>query len=282
MIKCLASPNFFIIFSKMIKLTDLLKEVQNKPKAIIMAGGASVGKSTILKTIDSQLKGFENLNADKYVEDKDSPMFGNLSAASSQIRKQDLPNAIAAKRNLIYDTTASNLSTLQPTLDMLNEGGYDVMMLMVYAHPIVSFLRNYKRERKVPAVGVLGTWANVYNLLEEYKNIFGDNFIITTVPSLTDEEIQYIEEFNQALTQNKLKEYFSDLLSSGQFQSTFRKDDSTLSPEELEKREKDRAKTKVTLDKSIDKIADTYENIQANLNPVDIKELPNIVKNFVG
>jgi predicted kinase len=178
MIKCLASPNFFIIFSKMIKLTDLLKEVQNKPKAIIMAGGASVGKSTILKTIDSQLKGFENLNADKYVEDKDSPMFGNLSAAASQIRKQDLPNAIAAKRNLIYDTTASNLSTLQPTLDMLNEGGYDVMMIMVYAHPIVSFLRNYKRERKVPAAGVLGTWANVYNLLDEYKNIFGDNFIL--------------------------------------------------------------------------------------------------------
>ena len=76
----------------MIKLTDLLKEVQNKPKAIIMAGGASVGKSTILKTIESQLKGFENLNADKYVEDKDSPMFGNLSAASTQIRKRDFPN----------------------------------------------------------------------------------------------------------------------------------------------------------------------------------------------
>jgi GTP-binding protein EngB required for normal cell division len=60
MIKGLASPNLLIIFSKMIKLTDLLKEVQNKPKAIIMAGGASVGKSTILKTIESQLKGFEN------------------------------------------------------------------------------------------------------------------------------------------------------------------------------------------------------------------------------
>ncbi len=115
----------------MIKLVDLLKEIQGSPKAIIMAGGASVGKSTILKTIESQLSGFENLNADKYVEDKDSPMFGNLSAASSQIRKQDLPNAIAAKRNLIYDTTASNLSTLQPILDMLNEGGYDVMMIMV-------------------------------------------------------------------------------------------------------------------------------------------------------
>ena len=152
---------------------------------------------------------------------------------------------------------------------------------MVYAHPIVSFLRNYKRERKVPAVGVLGTWANVYNLLEEYKNIFGDNFVLVATPA-SEEETNEVTNFETAYQQGKLKEYFSDLLASGQFQSTFRKDDSTLSPEELEKREKDRAKTKVTLDKSIDKIADTYSNIQANLNPVDSKELPNLVKKFVG
>ena len=262
--------NFLIIFSKMIKLTDLLKEVQNKPKAIIMAGGASVGKSTILTTIESQLSGFENLNADKYVEDKDSPMFGNLSAASTQIRKRDLPSAIEAKRNLIYDTTASNLSTLQPTLDMLNEGGYDVMMIMVYAHPIVSFLRNYKRERKVPAAGVLGTWANVYNLLDEYKNIFGDNFILVNTPA-GPEEASEIANFEKAYQDGTLKEYFDNLLSSGQFVSSFRKDDTELSPEEKEKREKSREKTKQMLYQNIDKIANTYGDIQSKLNPIDSK-----------
>jgi len=280
MIKCLALPNFFIIFSKMIKLTDLLKEVQNKPKAIIMAGGASVGKSTILKTIESQLSGFENLNADKYVEDKDSPMFGNLSAASTQIRKRDLPSAIEAKRNLIYDTTASNLSTLQPTLDMLNEGGYDVMMIMVYAHPIVSFLRNYKRERKVPAAGVLGTWGNVYNLLDEYKNIFGDNFVLVNTPS-GPEEATEIANFEKAYQDGTLKEYFDNLLSTGQFTSSFRKDDTDLSPEEKEKREKSREKTKQQLYQNIDKIANTYGDIQSKLNPIDSKQLPTIVNNFI-
>jgi len=272
--------NFLIIFSKMIKLTDLLKEVQNKPKAIIMAGGASVGKSTILKTIDSQLKGFENLNADKYVEDKDSPMFGNLSAASSQIRKQDLPNAIESKRNLIYDTTASNLSTLQPTLDMLNEGGYDVMMIMVYAHPIVSFLRNYKRERRVPAAGVLGTWAKVSNLLDEYKNIFGDNFILVNTPSGPEEEAE-IANFEKAYQDGSLKEYFDNLLSTGQFTSSFRKDDTDLSPEEKAKREKSREKTKQQLYQNIDKIANTYGDIQSKLNPIDSKQLPTVVNNFI-
>ena len=264
----------------MIKLVDLLKELQGRPKAIIMAGGASVGKSTILKTIESQLSGFENLNADKYVEDKDSPMFGNLSAASTQIRKKDLPNAVEAKRNLIYDTTASNLSTLQPTLDMLNEGGYDIMMLMVYAHPIVSFLRNYKRERKVPAAGVLGTWGNVYNLLDEYKKIFGDNFVLVYTPSGPEEEKE-ITNFEKAYQDGKLKEYFDNLLSTGQFTSSFRKDDTNLSPEEKEKREKSREKTKIQLHQNIDKIANTYGDIQSKLNPIDVKQLPTIINNFV-
>ena len=265
----------------MIKLTQLLLEITSSPKAIIMAGGASVGKSTILNSIKSSIKDFENLNADKYVEDKDSPMFGNLSAASSQIRKKDLPNAITNKKNLIYDTTASNLGTLQPTLDDLKNNGYDVMMIMVYAHPIVSFLRNYKRERKVPAVGVLGTWANVYNLIEDYKRIFGDNFVLVNSPASTPEEFKEIENFEKAYKSGDLQNYFNELLSTGEFTSTFKKSDVGLSPEELAKREKQRETTRKTLAKNIDKIADTYGDIQSKLSPVDIKELPNIVNSFV-
>ena len=221
----------------MIKLTDLLKEIQGSPKAIIMAGGASVGKSTVLNTLKPVLKNFVDLNADKYVEDKDSPMFGNLSAASSQIRKKDLPNAIANKQNLVYDTTASNLSTLQPVLDELNDAGYKTAMIMVYAHPIVSFIRNFKRERKVPAVGVLGTWGNVYSLINDYKRIFGNNFILVSTPASTPEEKAEIAKFDTAVKANKLNQYFEELLSSGQFVSTFRKDDTGFSPSELEKRD---------------------------------------------
>jgi len=266
----------------MIKLTELLLEAIDKPKAIIMAGGAAVGKSTVLKSIEPLIKDFTNLNADKYVEDKESPMYGNLSAASSQIKKKDLPNAIEAKRNLIYDTTASNVKTLQPILDELKNNGYDVMMIMVYAHPIISFLRNYKRERKVPAVGVLGTWANVYNLIGEYKNIFGDNFVLVSSPASTPEEFKEIDNFQEAYESGKLKEYFSDLFTTGEFQSTFKKSDVGLSPEELAKREKQREATKKTLEKNIDKIADTYDDIQSKLDPIDAKELPNVVKNFIG
>jgi hypothetical protein len=264
----------------MIKLTQLLQEALSKSKAIIMAGGASVGKSTVLKSIDPIIRDFENLNADKYVEDKDSSLYGNLAAAASQIKKQDLPNAIKSQKNLIYDTTASTLSTLQPILNELNNNEYETMMIMVYAHPIVSFLRNFKRERKVPAVGVLSTWANVYNLLDEYKKIFGDRFVLVNSPSGSEEQKE-IANFEKAYQEGKLQEYFDKLLSSGEFSSTFRKDDSTLSPDELAKKEKARAKTKELLDKSIEKISSTYKDIQSKLDPIDIKDLPNIVKNFV-
>ena len=265
----------------MIKLLQLLSEITSQPKAIIMAGGASVGKSTVLKSVESILKDFKNLNADNYVEDKDSPFYGNLAGAASQIKKQDLPQAISNKENLIYDTTASNLSTVTPIIDDLKSNGYDVMMIMVYAHPIVSFLRNFKRERKVPAVGVLGTWGNVYNLINEYKQIFGDNFILIQTPS-SPEENKAIQEFEKAYNSGKLKEYFNDLLSTGEFQSTFRKDDTNISPEELAKREKSREKTLKTLESNIDKISDTFDKVQSDLesNVIDIKELPNKLRRF--
>ena len=36
----------------MIKLIDLLREVQGKPKAIILAGAPGAGKGSILKDLD--------------------------------------------------------------------------------------------------------------------------------------------------------------------------------------------------------------------------------------
>ena len=80
----------------MIKLLDLLMEAQGGKKAIVMAGGAGAGKSFFVRQIrsDLQKQGWIELNADKYVEDKDSPMYNNLAKASSQIDKVDLPNTI--------------------------------------------------------------------------------------------------------------------------------------------------------------------------------------------
>jgi hypothetical protein len=266
----------------MISLVKLLNEIQNSPKAIIMAGGASVGKSTILKSIEPQLSGFNNLNADKYVEDPNSPLYGNLGGASSKIKKEDLPQAIKSKSNFIYDTTASNIKTLKPLVDELKDNGYEVMMLMVYAHPIVSFLRNFKRERKVPLIGLISTWTNVYSLIEDYKKMFGDNFVLVTSPASTQEEKTQIEAFQTAQNRGKLKEYFDDLMSTGEYQSTFRKDDSKLSPEELEKKEEQRAKTQIAVEKSIEDLTQSFDKIQSSLDPISKDELPALISKFIS
>ena len=49
---------------------------------------------------------------------------------------------------------------------------------------------------------------------------------------------------------------------------------------EKEKREKSREKTKQQLYQNIDKIANTYGDIQSKLSPIDSKQLPSIVNNF--
>ena len=133
----------------MIKLLDILREAMApKDKMIIMAGAAGSGKSTLISKIKSAAPGFEVINPDKYVEDKDSPMYNNLALSSMQVDDKDVPAALDNHQSFIWDTTASNANKLFGGLyrrkevpGLLNQHpDYDVMMIMVYAHPIVSFL----------------------------------------------------------------------------------------------------------------------------------------------
>ena len=97
------------------------------------------------------------------------------------------------------------------------------------------------------------------------------------------EEDKAIQEFEKAYNSGKLNEYFNDLLSTGEFQSTFRKDDTGISPEELAKREKSREKTLKTLETNINKIADTFDKVQSDLesNVIYAKGLPNKIRRFI-
>lgn len=259
----------------MIKLADILREAKATKRAIIMAGSAGAGKSTFVKQIRSELKsaGWEELNADKYVEDEDSPMFKNLSKASQQIEKVDLPNAIESGKGFIYDTTGANVERVKGIVG----SGYDLMMVMIYTHPIVSFLRNFSRERKVPTVGVLTSWNNVYKNIEEYKSIFGNNFVLTQT-DLSSEEDKAVKEFEKAYKSGKLKEFFSELLSSGKFSSTFKKDPTKeKTPEEL-------AKAKELLNRQIDTLSGQFETIEkqvSQLKTADFSQAVSKAKAFI-
>ena len=276
----------------MIKLLELLKEAMApKDKMIIMAGAAGSGKSTLISKIESATPGFEIINPDKYVEDKDSPMYNNLMQSSMQVDDKDVPDALANHKSFIWDTTASNANKLFGGLykrkeipGLLNQHpDYDVMMIMVYAHPIVSFLRNFKRERRVPRVGVISTWNSVYGNIDTYKSKLGDNFTMYQAPD--DEYQNEINGFNEAVKQGKLYDWLEELTSKDpdQFKSTLgNKPPEPTTPEEQAKKDKAKEKSTEVYKQQVEQLEREFTNINDKIKNSVLSEQDIIskVKNF--
>jgi predicted kinase len=276
----------------MIKLLELLKEVMApKDKMIIMAGAAGSGKSTLISKIESATPGFEIINPDKYVEDKDSPMYNNLMQSSMQVDDKDVPDALANHKSFIWDTTASNANKLFGGLykrkevpGLLNQHpDYDVMMIMVYAHPIVSFLRNFKRERRVPRMGVISTWNSVYGNIDTYKSKLGDNFIMYQAPD--DEYQNEINGFNEAVKQGRLYDWLEELTSKDpdQFKSTLgNKPPEPTTPEEQAKKDKAKEKSTEVYKQQVEQLEREFTNINDKIKNSVLSEQDIIskVKNF--
>ena len=276
----------------MIKLLELLKEVMApKDKMIIMAGAAGSGKSTLISKIKSATPGFEIINPDKYVEDKDSPMYNNLMQSSMQVDDKDVPDALANHKSFIWDTTASNANKLFGGLykrkevpGLLNQHpDYDVMMIMVYAHTFVSFLRNFKRERRVPRIGVISTWNSVYGNIDTYKSKLGDNFIMYQAPD--DEYQTEINGFNEAVKQGKLYDWLEELTSKDpdQFRSTLgNKPPEPTTPEEQAKKDKAKEKSTEIYKQQVEQLEREFTNINDKIKNSVLSEqdIVSKVKNF--
>ena len=159
----------------MIKLSDLILEATTKPKAVIMAGGAGAGKTYLLNQLS--LDSLNQFNPDKYVEDPDHPYYNKLGPASNQVAK-DVDQAVSDKISFVWDTTASGVRFEKQLKEILSKG-YDVYMVMVYTHPMISYISNFSRvERAVPADAVFSTWRNVYQKIAEYDKILKGNLSI--------------------------------------------------------------------------------------------------------
>lgn len=273
----------------MISLVQLLMESQGKNKAIIMAGAAGSGKTTLVtgneeKAIEGliqavpKLKSFKYFNPDEYVEGKKElidPETGKkvedigLAKAASQIDSVDVPKALEQGENFIWDTTAANAARIvggqvrrKDVKGLAETPNYDFMMIMVYAHPIVSFLSNFQRERKVPKAGILYTWNSVYGNIDAYKAKLGNNFVMYQAPTNQFYEKE-IQEFNKAVDENKVYEYLENIVSQDpeKFISTFKKSTVGISPEEKAKREKQAEKTQEQYKASISQLEKEFKEI---------------------
>ena len=159
----------------MIKLSDLILEASGRPKAVIMAGGAGSGKTYLLKQLS--LTSLVQFNPDKYIEDPSHPYHNNLGAAAKQTTK-DVQAAAGSKTSFVWDTTASGVG-FDKTLVQLLEADFDIYMVMVYSHPMISYISNFARaERNVPADAVFSTWRNVYQKIGQYDSTLKGNLSI--------------------------------------------------------------------------------------------------------
>jgi predicted kinase len=295
----------------MISLIQLLKEIQGGNKAIIMAGAAGSGKTTFVtgneeKAVEGiiqsvpELKSFRYFNPDEYVEGKKNlinPETGEkvedvgLTKASIQIDDVDVPQALAKGENFIWDTTAASAAKMiggqirkKDVKGITNTPNYNFMMVMVYAHPIVSFLSNFQRERKVPKIGIITTWNNVYGNIDAYKSKLGDNFIMYQAP--TNQFYQKeIEEFNKAVDENKVYEYLENIISQDpeKYISTFRKSQDNLSPEEKAKKEKEAEKSREQYKSLVSQLEKEFKEISSKVEKYSLskEEVVSKIKNFI-
>ena len=153
------------------KLIKILLEAKDKPKVVIMAGGAGAGKTYLLNQLD--LMSLPTVNPDKYVEDPQHPAYNNLSQGA-RLADQEAEDLSNSKDSFVWDTTASNPKKVKELIDK----GYDVYMVMVYTHPMISYISNFSRKRNIPSAAVFSTWRNVYQLIKDYDKMTGGKLSI--------------------------------------------------------------------------------------------------------
>jgi predicted kinase len=176
----------------MISLVQLLKEVQNKPKAIFLAGPAGSGKSYMNKLLIPQ--DFQTINSDDTYEEmlkasgiglkqKDfTPdqlsQAAKLQAQARKITQDKLDKSIEAKNNIVIDGTGAASNPILKKKQQLEDLGYETLMLMIYVSPLVSLERNKNRDRSLMPSIILRTWRDVNKNIEIYRQAFGDKFIL--------------------------------------------------------------------------------------------------------
>ena len=184
------------LYSYMIKLLDLLKEIQSKPKAIFLAGPAGSGKTftsaqlipknlTVINvddTYEELLKAAGlGLKVADFTQDQLSQA-AKLMGQAQKATKEKYAQLSGAKQNIVIDGTGAASKPLLKKKQELEALGYDTMMVMIWVSPYTSLQRNADRikagGRSLPPSIVLKTWAGVNSNIDTYEQAFGDKFVL--------------------------------------------------------------------------------------------------------
>jgi len=197
-----------------VKLYDILKEIQGKPKAIILAGAPGAGKGYILRGLD--LGGLKVLNVDdiyvpmlkkanitldlKNATPEERSKQAIAMGAANREFKQDVASTIEGKQSFILDGTGASYKQTSKLKTELEQAGYEVFMLYVYTDLERSLKQNQDRYEKsdgkdrslAPGI-VMKTWKDVTQNFKPYKDLFGSNFT-SVANTLKDQEISDLKD----------------------------------------------------------------------------------------
>ena len=184
----------------MIKLYDLLTEQIGQPKAIILAGAPGAGKSSVIGDL---ISGIKVLNIDDYyiqnlkdagvsldLKKGDAEVRSKAATAMQQAKKtydKQLATDIDQLESIVIDGTAASYKKTKNLKDTLENAGYKVLMVYVYASLKKSLKKNDDRfertkgeDRSLAPAIVMRTWSDVTKNFFPYMELFGNNFVATT------------------------------------------------------------------------------------------------------
>jgi len=169
-----------------------IKEAQQTPQAIFLAGPAGAGKSFISKSLP--LSKFQVINVDDTYEEllkasglgmkqkdfdpEQLSQAAKLMAQAQKSTKEKYAKALENLNDIIIDGTGAASRPLLKKKAELEALGYETMMVMIYVSPITSLDRNANRERSLMPSIVLRTWRDINQNIDTYKQAFGDNFVL--------------------------------------------------------------------------------------------------------
>lgn len=199
----------------MISLVQLLKEVQEKPKAIFMAGPAGSGKTTILNQLG--LQDFISINIDDVYEKllkkelgksdftsmspEELSIAAKMMGKSRAMTKEKEAQAIQSLENIIIDGTGAASKPLLNKKADLEAMGYDTFMILIYVSPMTSLTRNAQRGRSLPTSAVLKSWEGVVKNIDVYRQEFNNNITI-----INNDPPEY--EVDTSFNPEKIKQLF--------------------------------------------------------------------------
>lgn len=180
----------------MIKLRHIILEQSTNPKALILAGSPGAGKSSfiegvkdaiILNVDDYYMRNLKDLNVSFDLKNANAEDRSKAAQAMAAANKEFQPmtrEIILGKKNFILDGTAASSGPTLKLKAQLEDLGYDILMVYVFASLEKALERNNSRfdrsggkDRSLAPGIVLRTWNNITQNFDLYQKEFGDNFV---------------------------------------------------------------------------------------------------------